>query len=192
MKSQLLCFVLCLCLLSCEKGNDDTPTEKKVDDIFLCTEKPLISKTDKIFVGVRYFKNYSEKDKVTLTLNGVAAVEKGFRVDQIEGTNYYFEFPPIMNAAEVELILTIQNDQNTYIQKKPLKIIENYDLENVWNNLGRTHILASFPFMYYYDIHFGVVINHTINDKPFYDEYDKVMELGIYTPNGLLASTPAF
>lgn len=190
MKSHLLHLaIICLLSLACKKENNELSVEKKIDNTFLCTEKPLISQSDKVFVGLRYFKNYAEKDKVTLTLNGVSALEKGFRVDQLEGTNYYFEFPPQMNNGEVELILTIQNDQNTYTQKKKVRIIENYNLETVWDNLDNAYLLASFPFMYYHDINFGIFGNIVINGKP---SQDKTITIGPYIPDGLIASTPAF
>lgn len=148
MKKILTLFSLFVLLCSCQKTDNNEEAKKIIERALICFEKPLISKTDSIYIGIRYFKNYTEADNIRVTLNDKNGEQQGPRVTELEGTNYFFKFPPVSNTGDTELILTIENNQETYTNKKTLRIIDNYHVETVWDKLDHQFITSSSPLMY--------------------------------------------
>ena len=87
MKKHIPFILLILLLISCGKS-ENLQKDKTIERALMCFEKPVISKSDSIYIGVRYFKNYTETDNISLTINGIAGKAIGPRISEIEGLNY--------------------------------------------------------------------------------------------------------
>ena len=98
----LLCVVVGLLLNSCSKEKESPAVAKTIERIILSPEYLLQLKTTDFYVGVRYFKNYKDKDEVTLTVNNTKAVITSETVGTIEGTNYYFEYLELPKQAIIK------------------------------------------------------------------------------------------
>ena len=111
----LLLFVATSLLLnSCSKEKETPVAAKKIERIILSPEYLLLQKTTDFYVGVRYFKNYTDKDEVTLTVNNTKAVVTSETVETLEGTNLLFRVPGITQTGDYKIKCTVKNDQNSF------------------------------------------------------------------------------
>jgi hypothetical protein len=150
MKPSIQLLLLSILLISsCSKtlnDNDNQPV-KNIDRVLICIAKPFFSKTDSIYIGLNYFKNYTSKDKVTLTLNGKILSETNFEITELTGTKYLYKSPALNSLNNAKVIVTIDDGKKITTNERFIKFIENYQLETVWDNLDNASITASFPLM---------------------------------------------
>lgn len=148
MKNFILLFFVVVLISACKNEATTITKDKTIDRAFICFEKPFNKKNNEIYIGLRYFKNYTEKDNISLTVDGKAGQELGFRVDELEGTNYIFRFAGLGNNTDVKVSLNIDNGQKVFSQEKMIRIVENYSLETIWNNFeDYNYMVQSLPLM---------------------------------------------
>jgi len=135
----LLCVVLSLLLNSCSKEKETPVVAKTIERIILSPEYLLELKTTDFYVGVRYFKNYTDKDDVTLTVNNTKAVVTSETVGNIEGTNLLFRVPGITQAGDYKIKCTVKNDQNLLEKELTIRVVDNFSINTVWNSLDKTY-----------------------------------------------------
>lgn len=141
MKKLILLFIIALIFSACG-GTKDTPTPatpKNITRALIGSELPVQQKTSAFYVGVRYFKDYSADDQVTLSFNGQNGVVQNSYKTEIEGSNVLFLFQPTGQAVNGKLKLSIKNDQATFEQEQDFRITEDLNLKTVWNALDKTY-----------------------------------------------------
>lgn len=135
----LLCVVTSLLLNSCSKEKETPVAAKTIERIILSPEYLLELKTTDFYVGVRYFKNYTDKDEVTLTVNNTKAVITSETVGPLEGTNLLFRVPGITQAGDYKIKCTVKNDQNLLEKELTIRVVDNFSVNTVWNSLDKTY-----------------------------------------------------
>lgn len=142
MKKNTLLLVLSIILLvSCSKKTE-TPTDstpKKIERILIAPEYFLPLKSTDIYIGIRYFKDYTDKDEVSLTLNNQSGAIVSEQVATLEGTNLLFKLPAINQPGEYKLSCTVKNNQNFLVAEQTLRIVNDFNINSVWNSLDKTY-----------------------------------------------------
>ena len=142
MKSLIRLFIITLVFSAC-KGTKDTPTPatpKNITRVFIGPELPVQQKTSTFYVGVRYFKDYSDDDQVTLSFNGQNGAVQNTYKTEIEGTNILFMFQPTSQAVSGKFKLSIKNDQKYFEKEQNFRVAEDLNLKTVWNTLDKTYL----------------------------------------------------
>lgn len=135
----LLCVVVSLLLNSCSKEKESPAVAKTIERIILSPEYLLVLKTTDFYVGVRYFKNYTDKDEVTLTVNNTKAVITSETIGTIEGTNLLFRVPGITQAGDYKIKCTVKNNQNSLEKELTIRVVDNFSINTVWNSLDKVY-----------------------------------------------------
>ena len=142
MKTFIRLFIIAFAFSAC-KGTKDVPapaTPKNITRVFIGPELPVQQKTSVFYVGVRYFKDYSDDDQVTLTFNGQNGTVQNTYKSEIEGTSILFLFQPTGQAVSSKLKLSIKNDQKTFEKEQNFRVAEDLNLKTVWNALDKTYL----------------------------------------------------
>lgn len=135
----LLCVVVGLLLNSCSKEKETPVVAKTIERIILSPEYLLVLKTTDFYVGARYFKNYTDKDEVTLAVNNTKAVITSETVGTIEGTNLLFRVPGITQAGDYKIKCTVKNNQNLLEKELTIRVVDNFSINTVWNSLDKAY-----------------------------------------------------
>jgi hypothetical protein len=143
-KNTLLLALVSILLISCSKktetSTDSTP--KKIERIMISPEYLLPIKSKDIFIGIRYFKDYTDKDLVTVTLNNQSGVIVSEEVGTIDGTNLLFKLPAIVQPGDYKIKCSVKNDQNSLETEQVFRIVNDYSINTVWNNLDKNYGLS--------------------------------------------------
>ncbi len=91
-------------------------------------------------VAVRYYKDYTDRDKVSLTLNGQPGALQSETSAEIEGTTMVFRFPPVTQAGDFPLKVVIDNGQQVVEQQLALRFVNDFTLASVWNSLQKDYL----------------------------------------------------
>ncbi|RYE27376.1 MAG: hypothetical protein EOP45_01405 [Sphingobacteriaceae bacterium] len=189
MKKLIYLFIITLVFSACG-GAKNTPTPatpKNITQVLIGPELPVQQKTSAFYVGVRYFKDYSAEDQVTLSFNGQNGVVQNIYKSELTGTNVLFLFQPAGQAVTGKLKLSIKNDQTTFEQEKNFRITEDLSLRTVWNTLDKTYVsdigkqiyrfkTGSFGF----DASAPAVLGSYIDDPlVLVDQYGKILVPGL-------------
>lgn len=144
MKLRLPFFVLLLSIIvaSCGKKTETPVVQKKIDRIILSPEYLLLLKNTDFYVGARYFKDYTDKDEVSLVVNNTRGVITSETNAAFEGTNLLFRVPGITQAGDYKVKLTVKNDQRSLEKELTLRIVANFDINTVWVSLDKTYSSA--------------------------------------------------
>ncbi|MEH3115089.1 hypothetical protein [Pedobacter terrae] len=140
-KNTLLLALSVILLVSCSKktetSTDSTP--KKIERILIAPEYLLPLKSTDIYIGIRYFKDYTAKDEVTLTLNNQSGTVVSEQVAILVGTNLLFKLPAINQPGEYKINCTVKNNQNFLAAEQTLRIVNDFNINSVWNSLDKTY-----------------------------------------------------
>jgi len=150
MKNLILFLAIPLLLFSCSKSDQNekpSDKEKVIEPSFFLATKPVVSKSDTLFLGLRYFKNYTEQDEVYINVNGSKINPISRFSNAMEGNNFLFAIPPTNQLIDLNIKLTIKNNQNEFNNEKKIKVVENRNLDFIWDNLNFKHIESLFPFL---------------------------------------------
>jgi hypothetical protein len=150
MKNLIFLFTIACFLFSCSKSDqNENPSnkEKAIEPAFFLASKPVVSKYDTLFLGLRYNKNYTEQDEVYLNVNGSKINPFSRFSNAMEGNNVLFAIPPTNQVIDLNIKLTIKNNQNEFNNERNIKVVENKNLEFIWDKLTLKHLESSFPFL---------------------------------------------
>ncbi len=140
MRKVLVIVLTILVITSCKK-NSITEPAKVIDRVNIAPEYFVQKKNTGYYVGVQIFKNYTDADQVTLSFNGIEGKQINSSTDELSGNRILFFMPAVNNPVEGNLKLTIKNNQNTYNHEVPLRIVNDFSLNSVWNNLTKAYVL---------------------------------------------------
>ncbi|MDT3401304.1 hypothetical protein [Mucilaginibacter terrae] len=147
MKNLVTLLVVILFLSACgDKKSAPEPeapvntTPKNITQAFIGPELPVQQRSSAFYVGVRYFKDYSSEDQVTLTFNGQNGVLQNTYKTEQEGTNLLYLFQPAGQAVTGKLKLSIKNEQKTFEKEQDCRITDDLTLKTVWNALSKTYL----------------------------------------------------
>lgn len=150
MKKTLIIALSSLLFAACSKtGETPIVTPKKIDRIFISSEYLLQSKSSDVYVGIRYFKDYGDKDNVTLTLNGQTGSKLSEISDLSEGNNLVFKFNPTNQTGDFKVKCVVKNDQNALEKELTLRFAEDFSINSVWTSLDKNYASS---FISYADI----------------------------------------
>jgi hypothetical protein len=141
MKNLIYLFIIALVTSACgsKKDNPEPAIPKNITRALIGPELPVQQKASAFYVGVRYFKDYSADDQVTLSFNGQNGTAQNTYKSEIEGTNILFLFQPTGQTVNGKLKLSIKNDQTTFEQEQNYRVTEDLNLKTVWNALDKTY-----------------------------------------------------
>ena len=153
MKKLILVTLAVLSLLSCGKDNDPVVVkekEKNILELRAASEYPIILKATESYVGVEYYKDYSEKDILTVTINNletslVSEVTENYQ----QSTTYFtstslFRMPKIPETGDFKIRVSIKNSQKNITAEGIIRIVSDYSLSTVWSKLDRNYINSLF------------------------------------------------
>jgi hypothetical protein len=139
-KNTLLLIVLSILFFACSKtGDNSQATPKRIERIIISPEYLLQPKSSEVYIGVRYFKDYSDKDNITLTLNGQSGTQLSETSEQLLGTNLLFKFNSANQTGDFKIRCVVKNDQNTLEQEQTLRIVNDFSINTVWNSLDKNY-----------------------------------------------------
>jgi hypothetical protein len=139
-RNTLLFIVLSILLIACSKtGENPVANPKKIDRIFISPEYLLQSKSSDVYIGIRYFKDYNDKDNITLTLNGQSGSQLSEESNINEGNNLLFKFAGVNQSGDFKVKCVIKNDQNSLEKELTLRIVNDFTINTVWNNLDKSY-----------------------------------------------------
>ncbi|RDC57115.1 hypothetical protein DU508_07955 [Pedobacter chinensis] len=142
-KHALLLAIASILFFACSKTNENpqSPTviPKKIDRIFISPEYLLQSKSSEVYIGIRYFKDYSDKDNITVTLNGQSGTQLSETSDQNEGNNLLFRFNATNQTGDFKVKCIVKNDQNSLEKELTLRIVNDFSIKTVWNGLDKSY-----------------------------------------------------
>jgi hypothetical protein len=143
MKNRICLFIIIFLLLSACGSKKDTlapaPT-KNITRAIIGPELPFQQKTSVFYVGIRYFKDYSANDQVTLSFNGQNGTAQNTYKSDIEGTSILFLFQPTGQAVNGKLKLSIKDGQTTFEKEQNFRVTEDLNLKTVWSALDKTYL----------------------------------------------------
>ena len=159
MKNNLILIpLLFLLLFSCKKTEDaETEKPKTIGILYLVPEKLLFRITDTIKFNVRYSKSYNYNDAIKFKFGSRVIPPSKYYVNELEGINYSYKISPPHTTGDVLGMLEIINNQNTTVRKKNIRIITDFQLENIWGSLDKDYVintlsLAEQPFASFIDL----------------------------------------
>ncbi|WP_316802074.1 hypothetical protein [Pedobacter nototheniae] len=142
-KYVLLLTTLCVLFFACSKTNKNDPAaidpSKKIDRILISPEYLLQLKSIDLYIGIRYFKDYTDKDEVTVTLNNTKGVVTSETVGTVDGTNLLFRIPGITQAGDYKVKCVVKNNQNSLEKELTLRVVNDFSLNTVWNSLDKNY-----------------------------------------------------
>ncbi len=147
MKQLLLFILISICFLSCSKKDEASKVDKAIEPVFFLSNKPVFSKSDTLILGLRYTKNYNEKDEVYLMVNGIKVSSNSNSYDLSNGYNYLFKVAPTNLIGNINIKLIIKNSQNSFENESLLRVVENRALETIWDKLDLTYINSTYPYI---------------------------------------------
>jgi hypothetical protein len=145
MKNIILLIAISVCLFSCSKEKESL---KVIEPLFFLANKPVIRKSDTLYFGLKYRKNYTDIDEVYLNVNGAKITANYEFFNSSEGNNYLFVIPPTNQVANLNIKLTVKNNQNSYTNESIVRVTENRSLEIIWDKLDYNYIANSYPYIY--------------------------------------------
>ncbi|RZK21325.1 MAG: hypothetical protein EOO43_10660 [Flavobacterium sp.] len=206
MKNLTLLIITAIFLTSCGK-EEATPIEiKEKEKIILevkaAAEYPLVLKSTESYVGVEYYKDYSEKDIVTVTINNLEASSVSEITENYQlSTSHFaskslFKLPKITEPGDFKINISIKNSQQTITGEGTIRIVSDYSLPTVWSKLDRNYVnsryfyidrstISSFtmrPIQYRdNEVQIGAFLS-TLGDKDLYTNKPFIVGLpGLYT-----------
>jgi len=139
-KYTLLLALISILFYSCaKKGENSQSTPKKIERIIISPEYLLQSKSSEVYIGVRYFKDYSDKDNITLSLNGQTGTQLSEVTAQLEGTSLLFKFNAVNQTGDFKIRCVVKNDQNSLDQEQTLRLVNDFSINSVWNSLDKNY-----------------------------------------------------
>ncbi|GGE63529.1 hypothetical protein EV200_105383 [Pedobacter psychrotolerans] len=185
---------ICILFFSCSKTEDAPRTviAKKIDRILISPEYLLQSKSSDVYLGIRYFKDYTDKDNITLTLNGQTGLQLSETSSQIEGNNLLFKFGATNQNGDYKVRCTIKNDQNSLEKDLILRFVNDYSINTVWTNLDKNYTSA---FASYADRlkTSGYALRTLTNNSPqvqFGSYFENLGNLNIYVGKYFIPALP--
>lgn len=150
MKNLILGFLFIFFLASCgkEETNPIEPKEKEkaILEVRAAGEYPLVLKSTESYIGVEYYKDYKDKDIITVTINGqeasfISEVTENYQLSTIYFTSRaLFKLPKITEVGDFKIGVSIKNNQNTIKGEGTMRIVSDYSLANVWSKLDRNYL----------------------------------------------------
>lgn len=147
MKKLALGFLFIFLLAGCEKEKNTTPTEKEkhILEVRAAAEYPLGLKATDLYIGVEYYKDYTEKDVVTVSINNgqatlISEVTENDQLSTQFASKSLFKLPQINQTGDVKINISIKNNQNTISGEGTIRVVNDYSLSTVWNSLDRTYL----------------------------------------------------
>ncbi|TQM52198.1 hypothetical protein BDE36_4001 [Arcticibacter tournemirensis] len=128
-----------LITVSCGKTENPVP-KKNIERILIAPEMIIQRKGVAFDVAVRYFKDYTDHDKVSLTLNGQTGALQSETSAELEGTTMVFRFQPVGQAGDFPLKVVIDNGQEVVEQQLALRFVNDFTLAGVWNSLQKDYL----------------------------------------------------
>jgi hypothetical protein len=142
MKNYIKLILAALLFVSCgDKDNSlITPVKKKnLERIIIAPEYMLQLKSKEIYIGLRYFKDYNDKDDISITFNGQSGIQLSEASSAIEGNNLFFKFPALAQTGDFKIKCTVKNDQNSITKELTLRLVDNFDISTVWSSLDKAY-----------------------------------------------------
>lgn len=157
MKNLTLAFLLIFFLVSCGK-EETTPIEieekeKNILELRAASEYPLALTSADNYIGVEYFKDYNEKDIITVSIDNSQAflISEVTERHQSSNLNFtsraLFKLPKITETGDFKINVSIKNNQKTVNGEGTLRIVNDYSLSTIWNNLDRAYISTRYFYM---------------------------------------------
>ncbi|OAQ38401.1 hypothetical protein A5893_13295 [Pedobacter psychrophilus] len=147
MRNLIIFISISISLLSCSKKEDLNKIDKVIEPVFFLANKPVISKSDTLILGLRYNKNYNEKDEVYLMANGIKISSTLNSYDSSTGYDYLFKVAPINQVGNLNIKLIIKNNQKSFENESLLRVVENRNLETIWDKLDLNYINSTYPYI---------------------------------------------
>lgn len=157
MKNLTLAVLLVLFLVSC--GKEETmpieikEKEKNILEVRAASEYPLALTSTDNYIGVEYYKDYNEKDIITVSVNNLKAslISEVTEKYQLSNDNFtsrtLFKLPGIAETGDVKINVSIKNNQKTVNVEGTLRFVNDYSLNAVWKNLDRTYISTRYFYI---------------------------------------------
>ncbi|TKC00952.1 hypothetical protein [Pedobacter cryophilus] len=146
MKKYIALLIITLIFYSCSNKESVDP-KKEIQIGFFLADKPLVSKSDTLKLGLRYTKNYSSNDEVFLTVNGLKISPSSNRYDSPNQYDYLFKVSPKNQVGVLNIKLTIKNNQDSFDTDAALRVVENRSLETLWDKLDFSYISNTYPYV---------------------------------------------
>lgn len=136
----LILLALSILIASCGKDDNTPPTPKNIERALIGPEMIVQKRGVEYYVLLRYFKDYTEKDQVTLTVNGQSGTAISEETGSLTGTTMVFKFPALNQTGDVNFKLVIDNGQQGFESERTLRFIDDYTLPIVWNSLQHDYV----------------------------------------------------
>lgn len=151
-----LCLSLFL-LTSCGKEEtnpiETKEKEKNILEVRAAAEYLLGLKSTEGYIGVEYYKDYKDKDIITVTINGqeasfISEVIENYQLSTVYFTSKaLFKLPKITEIGDFKISVSIKNNQNTVKGEGTIRVVNDFSLNTVWNSLDRTYISTRYFYM---------------------------------------------
>lgn len=124
---------------SCGDKVDNQPMVKNITRTIIAPER-VLQKTDEVYyIATTYFKDYTEKDHVKLTVDGQEGTLEKEKTEELTGTNLLFKLPASGKTGDLTIKLTIDNGQEVIETEQNIRFVPNYDIATVWGNLDNDY-----------------------------------------------------
>lgn len=152
MKNYIYLILLIFTLVSCKK-KDAIPATIGIREFRFASDR-ILEKTQKPFnIGVWFTIQglYEGTESFSLTINGIEAKES--KIPKSTGAvnkMILFDVPAINQAGDYKAIFTYKIGKSSFISEKTIRVIEDFSIPKIWNNLSQTYTKENPIFVYVY------------------------------------------